>query len=170
MFISLRCKIVLIFTQLSKMIQRIQSIFLLLAAACAFGLFALPFANTTELVSNSDIFKDGLYTIQDNIALLALFCLAGGLAFISIFLFKNRKSQLLMGRFAIIANVIGLVLAIALFFRDLNSLDSADNSNDVELSDGWGLYLPIAFLIFALLAQRFINKDDKLVKSMDRLR
>ena len=146
------------------MIQRIQSVFLLLASAAAFALFAFPFASTQDAVSASAMFADSQYDLSDNIALLILFCLAGGLAFISIFMFKNRKTQLLLGRFAIVANLIGLVLAIALFMQDRENLGSVDPD------DGIGLYLPIAFLVFALLATRFITKDEKLVKSMDRLR
>ncbi len=146
------------------MIQRIQSIFLLLAAAAAFALFAFPFASTPSAVATSEMFADGQYNLSDNIALLILFCLAGGLAFISIFMFKNRKTQLLVGRLAIVANIIGLVLAIALFMQDKDKLGTVDPE------DGVGLYLPFLFLVFALLAARFIGKDEKLVKSMDRLR
>jgi len=146
------------------MIQRIQTLFLLLAAAAAFSLFAFPFASTPEGVTASTMFADGQYNLSDHIGLLVLFSLAGGLALISIFLFKNRKTQLLVGRLSIIANIIGLVLAIALFMQDFEKLGAVDPD------DGIGLYLPIAFLVFALLALRFISKDEKLVKSMDRLR
>jgi len=146
------------------MIQRIQSIFLLLAAGAAFSLFAFPFATTSEAVQASGIFADASYTLQDNIALLALFCLAGGLAFISIFLFNNRKNQLLVGRLAIIANIIGLVLALILFMQDRDNLGAATPN------DGAGLFMPFVFLLFGLLALRYINKDEKTVRSMDRLR
>lgn len=146
------------------MIQRIQSLFLLLAAGSAFSLFALNFASTNNAISQSAIFGDGLYNIQDNIALLILFCLAGGLAFVSIFLFKNRKTQLLLSRIAIVANVIGFILALILFFNDMGTLGEATPNDEL------GIGAPIAFLIFGILAMRFINKDEKLVKSMDRLR
>ena len=74
------------------MIQRIQSLFLLLAAAAAFCLFRFPFANSSNSIEGSAIMNDSLYTIQDHVGLLALFCIAGGLAFVSIFLFNNRVS------------------------------------------------------------------------------
>ena len=148
------------------MIQRIQSIFLLLAAACAFGLFALPFAEVAEPTVNtvSPIFEDGVFDIKDQIGTMILFCLAGALTFGSIFLFNNRGLQMRLSRFAIIANIIGLVLAIVMFFnnKDLIGTQSPE--------DGLGIYLPILFIVFALLALRFIGKDDKLVNSMDRLR
>jgi len=146
------------------MIQRVQSIFLFLAAAAAFGLLKLPFATTASEVQASGLFADGNYNLQDHIALIILFGLAGGLAFISIFLFKNRKTQSLVGRFSVIANIIGLALAIILFMQDLANLGSA------EPQDALGLYLPIISLIFGILALRFISKDEKMVRSMDRLR
>ncbi|MEM9918188.1 MAG: DUF4293 domain-containing protein [Bacteroidota bacterium] len=147
------------------MIQRIQSVFLLLAAASAFCLLAFPFASTSEVVANSANFSDGLFNLQDNIGMMVLFIAAGALALISIFLYSNRKRQLLIGRFAIIANVIGLILAFAIYYNDSDSI-----AETVAINDEAGLYMPIVFLVFALLAQRFINKDEKLVKSMDRLR
>ncbi len=146
------------------MIQRIKSVFLLLAAAAAFGLFALPFASTDSAVQASGLFADATYNLQDNIALLILFCLAGALALISIFLFNNRKNQLLVGRLAIIANVVGLVLALILFMQDFQNLGA------VKPEDELGLFLPILFTIFGALALRYISKDEKTVRSMDRLR
>lgn len=146
------------------MIQRVQSIFLFLAAVAAFGLLKLPFATTSSEVTASGLFADSAYNLQDHIALIILFCLAGGLAFISIFLFKNRKTQALVGRFSVIANIIGLALAIILFMQDLANLGSA------EPQDGMGLYLPIISLLFGIAALVYINKDEKTVRSMDRLR
>jgi len=146
------------------MIQRIQSIFLLLASGCAFSLFAFPFAKS-QTMDASTIFADGLYNLQDNIGLLVLFCLAGLLTFVGIFLFRNRKTQLLVNRVAITANIIGLALAVVLFMND-----SQNMAKNVNPDDGIGAYLPFVFLVFAFLANHFINKDEKLVQSMDRLR
>jgi amino acid permease len=146
------------------MIQRIQTIYLALAAACAFGLFGLPFATSTKIAATSSLFSDGIYNINDHIALLALFCGAGALVFISIFLFNNRKQQLLMGRFAIIANIIGCIVTGIFFVQD------RDNLGEMMPDDGLGVFLPILFLVFAFLAQRGISKDEKLVRSADRLR
>ncbi|MFT4665516.1 MAG: hypothetical protein ACI8YQ_003319 [Polaribacter sp.] len=147
------------------MIQRIQSLFLLLAAACAFALFAFPFASVPLVDSNASlIFADGMFDIRDHVAMLALFCIAGGLAFVGIFMFRNRKTQLIVARLAIIANIIGLVLALVIFMQESKSL------GNVEPNDEMGLFLPMLFLIFGGLALWFIGKDEKLVRSMDRLR
>lgn len=146
------------------MIQRIQSIFLFLASASAFGLFGLPFAQTNVQVEQSSIFADALYNLNDHIALMILFGLAGVLALVSIFLFNNRKTQMLVGRLAVVANVIGFFLALGLFMQDRETLGAA------VPDDGLGLYLPIVFLVFGVLALYYINKDEKLVRSADRLR
>ncbi len=149
------------------MIQRIQSIFLLLAGACAFALFAVPFGTTTEPVAESAIYMDSVYNIQDNMGLLVLFCIAGALALASIFMFKNRKTQLIVGRLAMVANIIGFILVIVFYVNngaELKALSVDDQENY------FGFSLPLIFLIFAILAQRAISKDDELVRSSDRLR
>ena len=146
------------------MLQRIQSIFLLLAGAASLALFGVPFAKTPQAVAGSTLFADGVYNVQDQIALMVLFAVAGALAIAGIFLFRNRTLQMRMAIFAFIANLIGVVFGVIFFMQ---------NSSDVgekPISDGIGAYLPIGAMILALLAYRFINKDEKLVRSMDRLR
>ncbi len=146
------------------MIQRIQTIFLLLAAASGFGVLATPFATTSTTVQDSVLFADAIYNVQDNAGLLVMFALAGALSLASVFLFKNRQTQMKICRLAIIANILGFVLAIFIFWRDLAAIHA------VTPSDGMGAYLPLAFLVFGILALRFIRKDEETVKSMDRLR
>ena len=146
------------------MIQRIQSIYLLLASAAGFGLLALPFATTPQTVETSALFADAIYNVNDNIALLVLFAVAGALALAAIFMFNNRKTQMKLAQIAIVANVVGLILAFILMLQD------GANLGTVDPDDGVGAYLPFGFLLFGILALRAIGKDEKLVKSMDRLR
>lgn len=146
------------------MIQRIQSIFLLLAGGASLGLFGVPFATTPEAVASSELFADGAYNLMDTPALIALFGLAGLLALVSIFLFRNRKLQMRLTIFAFIANLLGIAMAILFYMQ--NSQDAGDQT----INDGAGVYLPLASFVLLLLAYRFINKDEKLVRSMDRLR
>ena len=146
------------------MIQRIQSIFLFLAAAASLALWAVPFASTAQAVPNTTIFADRVFNIQDNIGLILLFSAAGVLALISIFLYQNRGTQMRLTILAFIANLIGVIFGILFYMQN-----SAEMGNTV-VNDGLGIYLPAVTLICTLLAYRFINKDEKLVKSMDRLR
>jgi FtsH-binding integral membrane protein len=146
------------------MIQRIQSIFLVLAAAGGVSLLALPFSEADQVVESSTIFQDAQYTIQDHPALMILFLLGAALALGAIFLFKNRTTQIRVSIFSFIASFIGLILAVTLFMQDPMT------SSSVEPGDGAGLYVTIGIFVFLLLAIRFIRKDHKVVQSMDRLR
>lgn len=146
------------------MIQRIQSIFLLLAGGAALGLFGLPFARTPEAIEGSVIFSDALYNVNDQIGLSVLFGLAGALALIAIFLFRNRSLQSKASLSALILNAGGLVFGI--YYLTQNITEAGKQA----INDGLGMYLPVLSILFCFLAYRFIRKDEKLVRSMDRLR
>lgn len=146
------------------MIQRIQSILLLLAAIAVLALYQLPFGSSNQAIEASNLFNDRIFNLQDHIGLLILFTLAGLIAIIAIFMFRNRPLQLTLGRASIISNIIGIILGIVVFMQD--SPNMADQTPNEEL----GLGLPVLSIIFALFALRYINKDEKLVRSMDRLR
>jgi peptidoglycan/LPS O-acetylase OafA/YrhL len=151
--------------QFKKVIQRIQSIFLLIASACSFALFGFPFATVKEKVADSALFAtDTVYNLNDSTALLGIYVVAGLLALVAIFLFKNRNQQKTVARVAAVVNLVGIVLAVVLFMKD-GVMESAVSPND-----GLGLYTPILGFVLNLLAIRAIGKDEKLVKSMDRLR
>ena len=147
------------------MIQRIQTIFLLLVAAAFGGLLALPFA-TSAINDSPDatLFADGRYMVFDALTLELLTGVGILLALISIFLYKRRKMQL---RFGYLLIGIALALSILAFFF-LSNRPETSVTTSIHL--GAGLALPPASIIFALLANHFIRKDDKLIKSMDRLR
>ena len=79
------------------MIQRIQSVFLLLASISFFLLFALDFLTSKEPVA--ELMGDKVFDIQDNIGLTIITALGGIVAFANIFLFNNRKLQVKLGYF-----------------------------------------------------------------------
>jgi hypothetical protein len=137
------------------MIQRIQSIWLLLAAVFAFLTFKLPFYQGAVLQA-TDV-KPAV-DAQSTIWLTIVAALTGALAFINIFFFNNRRLQLRMCIFGII-----LTLAlIALCFLEMSKF--ADGS--LALS----CVIYFAILAFYIMALNGIRKDEKLIKSMDRLR
>ena len=147
------------------MIQRVQSIMLLLAAACFFSLFMLPFASTPDPDPGMNFLADGVFNIQDNIMFIVMTALAGGLALINIFNYKKRGLQLRIGYILIILAILIPLLAFLLFFQEMNVL-----FEDTRLDDQLGIFAPFVALIFLIIANRFIKKDEKLVRSMDRLR
>lgn len=143
------------------MIQRIQSVLLFLSAACFGALFAVPFASG----NGNDLFADKIYNIQDNIGLMVIAGLGAALCLGAILVFKNRVLQKRMSLLTSIL-AIGLIgLAVYLLLPHINSAESQN-----QLSYKLGIGLPVLSLMFSFLASRFIQKDENLVQSMDRLR
>jgi sulfite exporter TauE/SafE len=95
---------------------------------------------------------------------MAAFAVAGALSIAAIFLFKNRVLQMRLAVFSTIAAFVGSILTVILFMQE------GLNKSKEAIDDGLGLYMAIAALVFTLLAYRFVNKDEKLVRSADRLR
>lgn len=145
------------------MIQRIQSVFLLLAAASFGGLLSFPLAISNK--PTAQFLADSVYDITDHVALLVLTILGITISLITIFMFRNRPLQLKLG-YIIISLAILLPLAAFLLFTN----ESAAMDTTVQVNDQAGMFLPIGGIFFGALAIYFIRKDDRLVKSMDRLR
>ena len=146
------------------MIQRIQTLFLLLAVLATALVFVFPFATTERAVATSEIFADTAYTPTDNTVLLIFFATVGLLALVDIFLFNNRTRQLLVGRITALLYLIAIILMAVFFMTDSSGLETPG------LDDGLGAYAAFAGFIGVALANHFIKKDDKLVRSADRLR
>lgn len=136
------------------MIQRIQTLYLI-GAAIASGVlpFLLPLWTDATKVAH-------FFTSEWSYILL--FGLSTFLSVISIFLFKTRQHQFVLGRLNIILNLILLGLLI---------FNSITLSGDVASSEkGIGLLLPFVSIVLLVLANKAIQKDEKLVKSSNRLR
>ncbi len=140
------------------MIQRIQSIYLLLASAAAFALFALAFVNVSGDTGSVAAFSDGDFDINDNMILMVMAIVCGASALLNIFLFNNRKLQMRIGSIVIVLNV--ALLALAGFF-----LYQAMSGTGAELAPNAGFGMPVLAALFTFLANRNISKDEKLVKS-----
>ncbi len=136
------------------MLQRIQTIYLLIAAGVSAGLiFVFHLWITNESIS--------VYA-KDNMLYFGLFIGSAILSLIAIFMYKNRKSQFVLGRLNIILNFILLGFFV---YQSLNI------SGETAVSEkGIGMLLPIVSIVFLALANKAIKKDEDLVKSVDRLR
>ncbi|WP_339628669.1 DUF4293 domain-containing protein [uncultured Maribacter sp.] len=136
------------------MIQRIQSFYLLIVAILA---GVLPF------FFNLWINIDGVEVFADNEMLISIaFYIITVLAIWSIVQFKNRKTQFVINRLNMILNFFLLGFFV---FRSLNL------SGEISVSEkGIGMLIPVFSIIFLVLANRAIKKDEDLVKSVDRLR
>jgi hypothetical protein len=143
------------------MLQRIQSIWLLLAAAFAAITFRFPFYSgerimdfTTNAVSHNDLMANS------TVGLTILTVLTGAIAFSCIFLYGNRKLQLRLCYLGIFLTV----LLIVLYFLEVGKF--VPGKGTFALS----CVFHFAILAFYILAVRGIVKDERLIKSMDRLR
>lgn len=137
------------------MLQRIQTLHLLIVAVISGGLiFAF---NLWTTAGGTDVYA------KDEMLALGLFAGSAILAIISIFNFKNRKSQFMLGRLNMILNLILLGFFV---YRILNSPGEANGVSE----KGVGIFLPVISIVFLVLANRAIKKDEDLVKSVDRLR
>jgi len=136
------------------MIQRIQSLHLLLAIlANGVLVFLFPLWVTSDNVQ--------VFALSQPIA-ISLFLISVLISFITIFSFKNRKRQFVLGRINIILNFV-LVGVFAYWTLSL--------PGEMDISEkGIGMLLPIISIVFIALANKAIKKDEDLVKSVDRLR
>lgn len=136
------------------MLQRIQTIYLLCAAGISAGLIHVFELWVTE--AGKKIFVVDLDYVFFAFLTSALFSV------VTIFRYKNRKSQFMLGRLNIILNFFLLGFFV---YQSLNI------SGETAVSEkGIGMLLPIVSIVFLALANKAIKKDEDLVKSVDRLR
>lgn len=138
------------------MIQRQQTLWLLLASIAALLCFMFPFA--TGKVLEKGIVVDKVLKADSHF--LLLICTGASLVLSTaiIFLYKDRKLQIKLC-------LLGLLLAtgvIVLYILQLNNMTKSTLA----------LFCILPFLVLAgyYLAYRSIRKDEKLVKSLDKLR
>ena len=136
------------------MLQRIQTVYLLMAAGTSAGLI---------FVCNLWITNNGVSIFaKDDLLYLGLFLGSAILSLITIFMYKNRKLQFVLGRLNIILNFFLLGFFV---YQSLNV------SGETAVSEkGIGMFLPIVSIVLLALANKAIKKDEDLVKSVDRLR
>ncbi|MFT3885958.1 MAG: DUF4293 domain-containing protein [Flavobacteriales bacterium] len=157
------------------MLQRKQTVFLLLAVLCGALTFAFPVASYTRGEQVFEFRTTGL-TLADGTAVpdaspKVPFAIVIGLCMVvlavAIFFFKKRPRQMRLVRSAYL-----VVLAVVafVFITDHSIATYLGQGGTVATHYGASAFLPIAMLVFAFLAERSIRKDEELIKSMDRLR
>lgn len=138
------------------MIQRIQTVYLLLVIIACIAYIFVPFGQ----IKNPDGTLE-TWAIKQVVPIMAEDILVAVLALISIFLFKNRKTQMKV----VLVNIIFSLILIGLFIFGLTQHIGIHN-----YIFKIGAILPVFVLLFNMLAYGSIKHDEELVKSMDRLR
>ena len=136
------------------MIQRIQSVWFLVASAVAFLTLKLSFYSGTYLPDNLYHQLNG----TENLILMIPTIALGIVTLISIFLYKNRPTQLWL---CAVALIIDLVL-VFLYYRATKDFTQGD----------YAITAALHLLIIVSLALAFIGikKDEKLIKDSNRFR
>lgn len=159
------------------MIQRIQSIYLLLAIillvliSCGISIFTYSSVETvhtlnvfgiksTESISGGLIVKKSIPLFTGSLILIVL-------AFFTILLFKNLKRQMMFARLTAFLYFIYLIAISFCYF-----LGSAF-TDDKQLGStfvNFGFYALLIGFVLVLLAINGIKKDQRLLASVDRIR
>ncbi len=154
--------IVFLSPDIIKMIQRIQSVYLFLAAVLSGGLIFILDLWVNEQGNRfqvMDSFNSGNALL---VIMAVLFFISALITFIAIFQFRNRKMQFVLGRLTILINF--FLIGILVYFAQ-------NLSGEIYVSEkGIGLLIPIISIVLVVLANKAIKKDEELVKSVDRLR
>jgi hypothetical protein len=154
------------------MIQRIQTLFLgLVAFVMTLNLFSTVWqADTAEKSILLTPFYLSEKTIDGEhyhgvIYIALLIILIIGISLFSITRFKNRPLQLKLG----LGNSVLLCLVVGAYYLVIGKAKSMIAADAVAHFDP-GFYLPLIAIVLNIMANRYIKKDDNLVKSVDRLR
>lgn len=177
------------------MIQRKQTLFLLLAVCAMAMCFMFPLASfdakaplgvpvSGELnlipkenpslmndILNGEAVTMGQREYIKVWPLMVLTILSAALALVAMFLFKNRVTQM---RVVAVAFLLGVVNIFLIFIWAVDSYISKVTvpmaCTDIDVHYGIGTWCPIVAVILMFLAQRAIKKDEEKVRTADRLR
>jgi len=140
------------------MIQRQQTLWLLLATAAAILTFMFPFVIGDEIKAESPLPVRATIDAGSNFLLLLATGASLVISTVTIFLYKNRPQQVWLTAGGIVITL----LLIFLYIKEMKKL--------IEPVLALSAVLPVLILFGYIMALRGIRKDDKLVKSLDKLR
>ena len=162
--------------QEKTMIQRIQSLFMLIALIATILVFFFPLAG---FLSDFSYYKLYIYQVKPlvpdaeklfpsmfTLPLLLLNTFAGLAVGVALFAYKNRLRQIQILRFAFLLEIVEIGL---IFFFYAPSVQRKTGITP-DYTGEWGIYLPLLALLCIYLANRFVMKDEKKVRAADRLR
>ncbi len=156
------------------MLQRIQTVYLFLVFVFAILFVMLPIANllpddpfVSLQLSKYPVFfdaHDGLTGRWMALLLVILFFMAILLTIASSFFYRKRLVQIKLGKYNMLIHAAMILVTFFMIDSIRTQLDNYD------VSYGPGIFFPIISLIFILLANRAIRKDETLVRAADRIR
>ena len=162
------------------MIQRKQTIYMLLSAIISALLFFMPLAS---FEAGGNVMKFTIFGIQNPIEtislsttytwpLVVLTVLMTVAPIVTLFLYKKRELQVRLCRLTMLVNIIFIGLVFLYYESDIQQVIAAVEGDEYQLDVAYfiGMAIPLVNLILEILAIRGIKKDIELLKSVDRLR
>ncbi|NND76978.1 MAG: DUF4293 domain-containing protein [Flavobacteriales bacterium] len=159
------------------MIQRIQTVYLVLSAILLSLMFFFPIAEIKGDVQSYEFSAFGFASVAEDpdalpaiietnvVPLYVWIGILVALIIFSIAQFKKRKTQLKLNRLIFLLTV-GLI--VFLFYEADRSVELFSSSTNPLYKAG--LYFAFAALPLLFLANRGIKKDEDLIKSLERIR
>jgi len=161
------------------MIQRIQSIYLLVVTILMSTMFFYPLAKISSAEHEYILRFNGLYentngnftlyTDDPIIPIIALLVIITVISFVSIFLYKKRILQMRLNSFNIII-MLGFVGLSYYYIRNFSGQLNELLNEELIVSYEIAFIFPFISAILTYLAIRAIGKDEALIRSMDRIR
>lgn len=154
------------------MIQRIQSVYLLIATVLSAGYFFFPFSvKIFEEAQGEAVYKLMVYGIEtpdgrteSHFLLMALCILLVIMLVLAVGMFKNRKAQIKICWLAVIPC---LAIITADYFLSDSMGKEMGIKNPVYMIAS---YVPVIQFVLIRLAIKAIQRDEKLIRSADRIR
>jgi hypothetical protein len=140
------------------MLQRSQTLWLLFSSILAFASLKLSFFSGNIIVDNVKQFQR--FTAMGSIVLMILTVGVAIASLFLIFLYKDRKLQMKIS----LAVLVVSFLNILLYYLQTKNFVVNEWAFDIPC------IISLAIPVFLIIAIRGIYKDEKLVKSVDRLR
>ena len=149
--------------------QRIQTVFLaivilVLLVSLIFPIWSVDVNGEARVLTGFYYLSNSTYQYNPYSLTAILAIAAATIAFTEITKFKNRLTQIKLG--ALNSLLLVGVLGLAFYFSNQLIKDVAGPKGKY----GLGMWLPFVAVICNLLANRFIRRDEKLVRDSERLR
>jgi quinol-cytochrome oxidoreductase complex cytochrome b subunit len=150
------------------MIQRIQSVYLLLVAVLMGCALVAPLCSFTLLPdAHISLTSVGMFTeaiSYPTYGIVTIGLISALMAFVEIFFHKKRKLQIKLSNINAVLMILFLITVVVYAYVGMQKYD-------LEFSRiGSGLIFSVVAFIFNLLAKQKIKQDEKLVRSLDRIR
>jgi len=132
--------------------QRIQTVYLLIAA-----IVSILVVIWLPMYTNKDV----VVMATENPFIFFLFGFSSGGLLANIFNYKKRSLQIVLNRIIMVAYLFALGFII---------MDMISHGNVNDITIGATLFVPFFGILFVYLANKGIKKDEKLIRSADRIR